>query len=103
VEQLLPDTAALPIPQATPAGDARAAAHLLGEHLPGDAASQDEDDAGQAGAVIDGRPAAAAGSGLVPREEGFDNFPKFIGDQGTGHGCTSIPGCPRLVLYGADF
>src|SRR5437773_1016988 len=56
-EELLPDAAALPLPQPPPTRNAGATAHLLGEHLPGDAAPQHEDDPGQASAVIDRRSA----------------------------------------------
>ena len=68
VQQLLPDAPALPVAQPPPAGDTGATTHLQGEHLPGDATAEDEDDAGQAGAIIDGRPAPLAGLRLVPRQ-----------------------------------
>ena len=51
----------------SPAVITRTAAHLQREHLPRDAAAQDEDDTGEAGTVIDRRSAALAGSGLVAR------------------------------------
>ncbi len=41
----LPDAGLVPVPQPAPAGHARAAAHLFGQHLPGDAAPQNEQDA----------------------------------------------------------
>src|SRR5512135_2509383 len=63
VQEFLPDAAPLPVPQPAPAGHAGPAAHLLRQHLPGEAALQDEDDAGQAGAVVHRRPAALAGPG----------------------------------------
>ena len=43
--ELLPDLRLVPIPQPAPAGHARAAAHLPGQHLPGDAAPENEEDA----------------------------------------------------------
>jgi len=91
MQELLPDAPALPVPEAAPTGDARAAAHLLGEHLPGDTAAEDKDDARQASAVVHGRPAALAGPGLVPRRERRDGLPEFVGDQRFGHGSTSQP------------
>ena len=45
--------ACLPVAQAPPAGHAGAAAHFLGQHFPGDAGLQHEEDAGQTGAVRD--------------------------------------------------
>jgi hypothetical protein len=98
VQELLPDAAALPVPQPSPAGDARAAAHLLREHLPGDAAAQDEDNPGQAGPVLDWGPAPLAGPGLVPREERRDSLPEFIRHQRLSHGCTSVPGAPSAGI-----
>src|SRR4051794_29700377 len=97
-EEFLPDAPALPVPQPPPAGDAGAAAHLLGEHLPRDAAPQDEDNPRQAGSVIDRGPTPSAGAGLMPREEWCDRFPEFIGDQRLSHGCTSIPVAPSTGI-----
>src|SRR5262249_49706814 len=68
VQQLPPDATALPGPQAAPAGDPGAAAHLQGQHLPGDATAEDENDAGQTGAVIDGRTTPLPVWRLVPAQ-----------------------------------
>jgi len=51
--QPVPDTGLLPGTQAPPATHARAAAHFLGQHLPRDAALQDEQDAGQNRSIIE--------------------------------------------------
>jgi hypothetical protein len=45
--QPLPHARLVPFLQTSPTSHARAAAHLLGEHLPGYAALQDEQDAGE--------------------------------------------------------
>ena len=62
IEQLvvkgLPKARLLPVPQPPPAGHAGAAAHLLWKHLPRDAGLQDEEDAGECGAIIERRTAA---------------------------------------------
>src|SRR5262249_6867068 len=78
VQELLPDAAPLPVPEPAPAGHAGPAAHLLREHLPGDAAPQDEDDAGQAGPVVHRRPAPLAGASPVRR-------PERVGDPPLNH------------------
>jgi hypothetical protein len=60
--QTLPDPGALPVAQPPPAGDRAAAAELTGgQQPPGDAGAQLEDDAGQAGALVDAGSAAVAG------------------------------------------
>src|SRR5438128_4193088 len=80
---------ALPVPQPPPARHARAAAHLLREHLPGDATLEDEDDAGQAGPVIDGWPAALTGPGAVARQQRLDDLPQLIRHKRASHGAPS--------------
>lgn len=72
--QALPYTGLLPIPQSTPAGHARAAAHFQRQHAPRDARTQYEDNAGQGGAVGYRWPAAASPrSGLG--QQGFNDDP----------------------------
>jgi hypothetical protein len=47
----------VPLLEPTPAGHARSASHLLGQHLPGDTALEDKQDAGESCPVIDAWPA----------------------------------------------
>ena len=63
VVQRVPDPRLLPVAQASPAGHAGAAAQLRWQHLPGDAALEHEDDAGQArrGPETRGRPPLGLG------------------------------------------
>lgn len=78
--QLIPDTGQLPIPEPSPTGHARAAAHLCGQHPPGDAALQDKHDPGQSGPVADPRPPTFCG----PRrgwQQRFDHGPKAVRDK----------------------
>src|SRR5437870_3717652 len=103
VQEFLPDAFALPVPQPAPAGHAGAAAHLLREHLPGDAALQDEDNAGQAGAVVHRRSAAFTGLSPVARQERLDDFPQFVGDKGASHGAPPVGDNYPLLFYGALF
>ena len=103
VQESLPDAAALPVAQPAPAGHARAAAHLLREHLPGDAALQDEDDPGQAGAVFDGWAAAFAGPGAVAREQWLDDFPQLVRNKRPSHGAPPVSDYYYLLAYGAPF
>jgi hypothetical protein len=64
VMELLPHPGALPVAQASPAGDGAAAAELVGgQWPPGDAGTQLVDDASQAGAVI--HPWAGHRSGVA--------------------------------------
>src|SRR5690242_17187617 len=58
VVERLPDAGLLPVAQPAPAAHPAAAAHLLREHLPGNAALEDEEDAGQRRAILDRRTAA---------------------------------------------
>jgi hypothetical protein len=103
MEQLLPDAPALPGSQAAPAGHARAAAHLLRQHLPGDAALQDEDDAGQTGAVVHRRPAALAGPGPMAREEWWDDLPELIRHKGAGQEAPPRSNYCEWTAHGAPF
>ena len=76
----VPHARLVPVAQPAPAGHAAAAAHLLRQHLPRDAALQDEDDPGQAGPVR--HPGVAAlGLGSLGREERLDHRPELVTDQ----------------------
>jgi hypothetical protein len=52
--QAPPHPCSLPITQAPPARHTTPTAQLLRQHLPGDTALQDEEDARQGGAICDG-------------------------------------------------
>src|ERR671920_380255 len=56
--QPFPHARLMPFLQASPASHPRSAAHLLREHLPGDAALQHEDDARQSCPIVDARSSA---------------------------------------------
>src|SRR5215211_5216416 len=75
--QLFPHARLLPVAQAPPAGRSRSAAHLLGEHLPGYAALEDENDAGKSRAVVDAGP-AAIGFGRLFGQQRFYDLPKLV-------------------------
>ena len=51
--ELGPHPGCVPVSQSAPAGHARTTIHFLRQHLPGDAALEHEEDAGQDGAVVD--------------------------------------------------
>lgn len=72
MKEFLPDAASVPVSQATPAGNPGPAAHLLGQHVPREAAFEDEYDAGQAGPITDWRTPSLTGLGLVTRQQRFD-------------------------------
>src|SRR3954447_17058287 len=91
-----PAAALLPVPEPSPAGHAGAAAHLLREHLPGDAALQHEQDAGQSGAVLD-RRAAALRTWRARREERSEQGPEGVGNQGCSHAPTGGEPMPLLL------
>jgi hypothetical protein len=67
----------LPIAQAPPARHSRSAPEFLREHLPGNAAAKDEDDARQARAIRDAWSATLWPS-WKNRQEGFDKIPQPI-------------------------
>ena len=58
----------LPIAQAPPTRHPRSATEFPGEHLPGNAAAQDEDNAGETGAIRDTRPPTLWSSGRSRQE-----------------------------------
>jgi hypothetical protein len=60
--QFLPDTGSLPVTQPPPTRHATAAAHLLRQHLPGNATFEDKQNSGQRHPIADRRtPSAWAG------------------------------------------
>src|SRR3954467_8059076 len=74
----------LPIAQPTPAGHAAPAAHLLRQILPGNACPENEEDAGKSLAVWN-RP-ASVGLGPLGWQDGFDQIPEFVAENGSCHG-----------------
>src|SRR5829696_6218746 len=82
--QLFPHPGLLPVAQASTAGTAGATAHLLGEHLPGDAALEDEDDASQGGPIFDPWP-TASGLWRFGRQQRFYELPQLVGDKFFAH------------------
>ncbi|CAA9566969.1 MAG: hypothetical protein AVDCRST_MAG59-3117, partial [uncultured Thermomicrobiales bacterium] len=82
--QPLPDPGLLPIPEPPPAGRPAAAAELHREQPPRAAGAQDEDDAGEGGAVGDaGR--AALRLRRLRRQQRLDGFPKGVGNKPGAH------------------
>ncbi len=71
---LVPYACSLPIPQAAPTGHAAAAAHLLGKHLPGDAAAEHEHDSGQRCPIVQPR-SPALGLGRLRWQQRLDDCP----------------------------
>ena len=71
----IPHARPLPIAQAPPARHPRPAPEFLREHLPGNAAAKDEDNAGQARAIRNARPATFGRRGRN-RQERFDKIPQ---------------------------
>ena len=74
----------LPVAQAPPARHPRPAPEFLREHLPGNAAAKDEDNAGEARAIRDARPPTPWPS-WRNRQERFDKIPQRIWKQRGGH------------------
>ena len=81
--QLPPDAGLVPEPQVVAAGLAATAAEFGGQVVPGDAGLEDEQDAGEDLAVVQGLAAgeaeAAWGRG---RQQRLETFPQGIGDRG---------------------
>jgi hypothetical protein len=84
-----PDSQGGPIAQSAPTGHSAAASHLLGQHVPRNSSTQDEDDAHQ-GISVRHRRSSAFRSGRRRWQEGLDLFPEFVRDQDEGHGFPSL-------------
>ena len=82
--QSFPDARFLPVPQASPAGRSAAATQFLGQQTPRAASSQDEDNAGEDGAISDTRATALRLRRLL-REQRLDSFPEVVGDKRFAH------------------
>jgi hypothetical protein len=83
----IPHARLLPVPQATPARHPRPAPEFLREHLSGNAAAKDEDNAGEARAIRDARPPTLWAS-WGNWQERFDKIPQRIWKQRGGHPCS---------------
>jgi hypothetical protein len=77
----------IPHAPATPARHPRPAPEFLREHLPGDAAAKDEDNACEARAIRNARPSALWQS-WGDWQERFDKIPQRIWKQRGGHACS---------------
>jgi hypothetical protein len=80
----IPHARLLPVAHAPPARHSRSTPEFLREHLPGDAAAKDKENAGETRAIWDARPSA-----FWPTEwswqERFDKIPQRIWKQRSGH------------------
>jgi hypothetical protein len=97
--QALPDARLIPAPQVVAAGLAAAAAEVGGQVVPGDAGLEDEQDAGQDLAVVQGFAAGEAGAARRRRwQQGLHTLPEFVRNQGL-HGVPSSVGktTPQLT------
>jgi hypothetical protein len=95
--QPVPDPSRLPVAQPPPARHPRPAAHLLGEHLPRDAALQHKQDAGQRRPVWD-RWSTAFRLRPLRRQQWFDQGPQFIGYERLGHAAQNGPILPPFPV-----
>ena len=80
----IPHPRQLPIAQAPPARHPRPAPEFLREHLPGNTAAQDEDNAGEARAIRNARSPTLWPS-WKNRQERFDKIPQRVRKQRGGH------------------
>jgi hypothetical protein len=80
----VPDACLLPVAQPTPAGHPRSTPEFTREHLPGNAAAEDKQNAGETRAIGDARPSAFRPMGWSGQER-FDKIPQRIGKQRGGH------------------
>ena len=80
----IPHPRLLPVAQATPARHPRPACEFLREHLPGNAAAEDEDDAGETRTVRNARPSAFRSTWWSGQERS-DQIPQRIGKQRRSH------------------
>jgi hypothetical protein len=88
--EFFPDTSELPLAEASPAGHVAAAAHFLGQVFPGEAGVEDEEDAGEALAVIDPFAFGVVDAAWFGRwQQRVNTFPQGIREQWLGHDRTS--------------
>jgi hypothetical protein len=80
----IPHARSLPIAQAAPTRHSRAAHEFLREHVPGNAAAEDKQNAGKTRAIGDARPSAFRPTRWT-RQEQFDKIPQRIGKQRRSH------------------
>jgi hypothetical protein len=80
----IPHAPSLPIAQAAPTRHPRPAAEFLREHLPGNAAAKDKQNADETRAIGDARPSACPPMGWSWQER-FDKIPQRIRKQRGGH------------------
>ena len=80
----IPHTRQLPIAHAPPASHPRPAPEFLREHLPGNAAAEDKQNAGETRAIGDARPSAFRPTRWSWQER-FNKIPQRIGKQCRGH------------------
>jgi hypothetical protein len=91
--QLIPHASLSPVAQPAPARHARPVPELLGQIDPGHAGQQHEQDAVQAGAVIQRQPPRPARASRPDRQQRLDPRPQLVADFVPGHG---HPGSPSL-------
>lgn len=82
-EQPVPDAPVLPVTESSPVCDA-AGAQLVGEVAPGDACQENEDDAGEARAVVGAGP-AALWARIALGDQRIEASPEFVGDNLVAH------------------
>ena len=80
----IPYARPVPIAQAPPARHPRSASEFLREHVPGNAAAENKQNARKTRAIGDARP-SAFGPTRWSGQERFDNIPQRIGKQRGGH------------------
>ena len=80
----VPDACLLPVAHPTPARHPRPTPEFLRQHLPGDAAAEDKQNAGETRAIRDARPSAFRSTWWSGKER-FDKIPQRIWKQRRGH------------------
>jgi hypothetical protein len=90
----IPHARSLPIAQAAPTRHSRAAHEFLREHVPGNAAAEDKQNAGKTRAIGDARPSAFRPMRWSWQER-FNKIPQWIGKQRRGH--TPSPTSPTRI------
>src|SRR6185437_14688031 len=93
LDELEPNAGLLPGLQPTPTGHAAATAHLDGEILPRNAGFEDEEDAGEGLAILQGLSTGIAETTWLGWwQQGMEDVPQFIGNQWFGHDSNSLGG-----------
>src|SRR3712207_5087269 len=92
--ELLPHAGLMPVTKSAPARHSGATTHFAGQHLPVDAALEDEQNAPKSGTVTHRWSPPTSRSGAMFRQQRFHYRPQFVTHQSVSH----TLGVPRTAF-----